>query len=83
MVECLRPASFEPGEPIYRHGQVARDICLMETGIVRAYYLHEAREVNLRLLSAPAVAASMPSPDHRAAFGRMGFGDRPGARLPW
>ena len=61
IVECLRPVSFEPGEPIYRHGQIARDICLMETGIVRAYYLHEAREVNLRLLSAPAVAASMPS----------------------
>ncbi|MEM7138652.1 MAG: Crp/Fnr family transcriptional regulator [Myxococcota bacterium] len=61
MLESLRRVSFGRGEPIYRPGDVVRDICLMETGMVRAFYVHGDREVNLRLLSAPSVAASMPS----------------------
>lgn len=34
---------------------------LLSEGLVRAYYLHELREVNLRLLCAPAVVVAMGS----------------------
>ncbi|MGB5809653.1 MAG: Crp/Fnr family transcriptional regulator [Polyangiales bacterium] len=61
MLACLRPASFAAGASIYRQGWVAHDIVLMETGLVRAYYVHGGRDVNLRLLSAPSVAATMTS----------------------
>ncbi|MEM9729764.1 MAG: Crp/Fnr family transcriptional regulator [Myxococcota bacterium] len=61
MAQSLRPASFARGEAIYRPGEVTCDLCLMETGMIRAYYVHEAREINLRLVVAPSVAVSLPS----------------------
>jgi CRP-like cAMP-binding protein len=57
----MRPVSFDAGAIMYRQGEVAQDIILLSGGLVRAYHIHEGREVNLRLLCAPAVATAMSS----------------------
>lgn len=61
MKPYLRPGAWEPGEPLFREGEICRDVVLLGSGLVRAYYIHEAREVNLRFLCAPAVAVAMSS----------------------
>lgn len=57
----LRPVRFAAGQVLYDQGVPCRDAVLLTEGIVRAYYLHEGREVNLRLIAAPAVATAMSS----------------------
>lgn len=56
-----RPVRFAAGEPIFPEGRVCREVVLLSSGLVRAYYLHEAREVNLRLLCAPSVVVALSS----------------------
>lgn len=52
----LRPCHYTRGEYLFRHGDPADELVLLTEGLVRSYYLHNDREVNLRLLSAPAAA---------------------------
>ena len=61
LAEQLRPVRFAAGETLYAHGARCRDVVFLQEGIVRAYYLHDGREVNLRLLCAPSVATAMAS----------------------
>jgi CRP-like cAMP-binding protein len=61
LAEQVSPVEFAPGETLYAYGAVCRDLVFLETGVVRAFYLHDAREVNLRLIGAPAIATSMAS----------------------
>lgn len=57
----LRPVRFAPGDVLYRRGETCRDAIVLTSGLVRAYYIHEAKEVNLRLLCAPSVVTAMTS----------------------
>lgn len=57
----ITPITFEAGETIFPPGICCRDLIILERGLVRVYYLHEAREVNLRLICAPAVATALSS----------------------
>lgn len=57
----LRAARYAPGEIIAREGDPCRDVVVMTSGLARCFYVHEAREVNLRLLSAPAAAVPLAS----------------------
>lgn len=61
LAQMLEPFEARAGQVIYDHGVVCRDMIVLEEGLVRAYYMHEAREVNLRLICAPAVATAMSS----------------------
>ena len=61
IVRHLRPVRFDAASPIYEVGRACTDMVLMSTGLVRAYYVHADREINLRLLCAPSVAVSMRS----------------------
>lgn len=56
-----RPVRFSPGEVIFREGAVCREVVVLSAGLVRAYYHHEAREVNLRFLCAPSVVVALSS----------------------
>jgi len=61
IAEHVRPVAYEAGQTIYAHGSVCTDLVLLSEGIVRAYYIHEGRDVNLRLLCAPAAVTAMRS----------------------
>lgn len=61
LAAALEPVELEAGTVLHRHGRVCRRALMLGDGIVRAYYVHEGREVNLRLLCAPAVATAMAS----------------------
>lgn len=56
-----RPVRYAAGETIFAAGSVCRDVVVLSAGLVRTYYLHEAREVNLRFLTAPSVALALAS----------------------
>lgn len=56
LLRYLRPCRYGRGEHLFRSGDSAEELVLLTEGIVRSYYLHDDREVNLRLLSAPAAA---------------------------
>ncbi len=51
-----RPCRFAAGDPLFRLDAPADDAVLLESGVVRAFYLLDHREVNRRLLGAPAAA---------------------------
>jgi CRP-like cAMP-binding protein len=56
-----RPVRYAPGEAIFREGAVCREVVVLAGGLVRAYYHHESREVNLRFLNAPSVVVALAS----------------------
>ena len=57
----VRPAQYAPGEAIVPLGDVCRDIVLFAEGFVRAYYIFDDKEVNLRLLNGPSSALALES----------------------
>ncbi|MFO0693713.1 MAG: Crp/Fnr family transcriptional regulator [Polyangiales bacterium] len=57
----VRRVRYAPGETIFREHEVCRDIVILASGLVRAFYVHEAREVNLRFLCSPSIATAMAS----------------------
>lgn len=57
----IREVSYDAGAKIFPAGAECRDLVLLSSGLVRAFYLHATREVNLRLLCAPAVAVALSS----------------------
>lgn len=57
----LSPTKTAEGEILHREGEVCRDLLLLTSGLVRVYYVHEHREVNLRLMSAPAAVIALAS----------------------
>ncbi|MCA9574894.1 MAG: Crp/Fnr family transcriptional regulator [Sandaracinaceae bacterium] len=57
----LTPVRYAAGETIFPEGQVCRELVVLGAGLVRAYYLHEAREVNLRFLCPPSVVVALSS----------------------
>ncbi len=57
----ISPARFDAGQNMFPHGLVCEELIILKRGLVRVYYLHEGREVNLRLLCAPAVATALSS----------------------
>ncbi len=61
IARTLVPVRFEAGEALFREGEVARGAVLLSQGLVRVYYLHAGREVNLRLLREPNVALPLVS----------------------
>ena len=56
LLRHLRPCRYERGEHFFQIGDAVDELVLLRDGLVRSYYLHDDREVNLRLLSAPAAA---------------------------
>ncbi len=56
-----RAVRYAAGEVIFREGSVCREVVVLSAGLVRAYYHHDAREVNLRLLCAPSVVVALSS----------------------
>jgi len=61
MERYLHPIHLEAGQMLYPYGKICRDVVLLTQGLVRAYYIYEARDVNLRLLCGPAVVAAFSS----------------------
>ena len=57
----LRPVRFAAGERMYERGERCADAVVLTQGLARAYYIHGGKEINLRLLCAPAVAIAMSS----------------------
>lgn len=57
----MRPVTFAAGERMYERGARCEDGILLASGLARAYYIHGGREINLRLLCAPAAAVAMSS----------------------
>lgn len=56
MLPYCRAYSFATGDHLFRAGDAADSLVLLTDGLVRCYTLHGTREINLRLLSAPAAA---------------------------
>ncbi len=62
MAEGLRPLSRGAGEPLLEAEALPRDLVLIREGLVRTYDIEpNGREVNLRFLGPPNVAAAMSS----------------------
>jgi CRP-like cAMP-binding protein len=57
----LRPYRAASGTTLFRAGDLCRHVLLMSRGLVRVFYLHEDREVNLRLLCAPSAVVAFSS----------------------
>lgn len=57
----LRPAALPESTILHREGEISREMFLITRGLARVFYVHEHREVNLRLLSAPAAAIALAS----------------------
>ncbi len=57
----LRRVQYEAGEVIFPADEVCRACVIVGSGLVRTYYVHEAKEVNLRLLRGPASAVALAS----------------------
>jgi CRP-like cAMP-binding protein len=55
------PVSYEAGHDIAAEGVVCRDVVMVMSGFVRAFYIHDDKEVNLRLLRGPAAAVALAS----------------------
>lgn len=56
LLRYLRPCRYARGAHLFSFGDTVDELVLLREGLVRSYYLHDDREVNLRLLSAPAAA---------------------------
>jgi CRP-like cAMP-binding protein len=50
------PASYKKNDLIYKSGEVSRSMFFITSGVTRAFYLHEDKEVNLRLVASDNVA---------------------------
>lgn len=57
----LRPVRHPAGTILVREGDRCRDVIVMTEGLARCFYDHRGREVNLRLLSAPAAVVALGS----------------------
>lgn len=57
----LRPVRYPAGAAIVREGEPCREVLVMTEGLVRCFYDHRGREVNLRLLCAPAAVVALAS----------------------
>ncbi len=55
------PRSFAKGEHLFKAGEVCDHLFVMIRGLVRCYYLHEDKEVNLRLLCDPTIVLAYSS----------------------
>jgi CRP-like cAMP-binding protein len=62
----LRPTRADAGTTLFAEGDTARELLLLSAGLVRVFYVHEHREVNLRLLTAPSVVVPLASFIERA-----------------
>ncbi|HEX4870891.1 MAG TPA: Crp/Fnr family transcriptional regulator [Nevskiaceae bacterium] len=61
LARYVRPVSYPAGAVLVAEGEPADDLVLLETGVVRAYVLRHNKEVNHRLLNAPAAALAYRS----------------------
>lgn len=61
----LRPMRAPASATLFARGVECRELVLLGTGLVRVYYVHGAREVNLRLLAAPSSVIALSSFIHR------------------
>lgn len=57
----LRPVRHPAGTVLVREGDPCRDVLVMTEGLARCFYEHCGREVNLRLLCAPAAVVALGS----------------------
>lgn len=71
----LHQVRYPRGQTIFPAGRVCRELVMLTSGLVRVFYVHDAREVNLRLLCAPGAATAFsslitktPSPETVAAM---------------
>lgn len=53
--------SYAAGESVFRENEPCREILILTSGLVRAFYVHDDRDVNLRFLCAPSIATAMAS----------------------
>ena len=56
LLPYFRDCRFDAGDHLFQLGDPVDDLVLLTHGLVRCYYVHGSREINLRLLSAPAAA---------------------------
>lgn len=56
LLPYFRACRFDAGDHLFQLGDPVDDLLLLTHGLVRCYYVHGSREINLRLLSAPAAA---------------------------
>ncbi|MBD2858895.1 Crp/Fnr family transcriptional regulator [Spongiibacter sp. KMU-158] len=59
--QVAQPRSFAKGEHLFNAGSPCDHLFVMIKGLVRCYYLHEDKEVNLRLLAEPSVVLAYSS----------------------
>ncbi|MBK7398457.1 MAG: Crp/Fnr family transcriptional regulator [Myxococcales bacterium] len=57
----LRPVRHAEGAVLVREGDPCREVLVMTEGLVRCFYDHRGRDVNLRLLCAPAAVVPFAS----------------------
>lgn len=57
----LRAVALPEDAILHREGAPCRELFLLTSGLVRVFYVHQHREVNLRLLSAPAAVIALAS----------------------
>lgn len=57
----FEPCSFNSDEIIYRAGHIASELFYIVSGVTRAYYLYEGKEINLRLVASGHVAIQYSS----------------------
>ncbi|MBY8964532.1 Crp/Fnr family transcriptional regulator [Algiphilus sp. NNCM1] len=56
LLPYFRRCQFNAGDHLFQLGDATDDLVLLTEGLIRCYYVHGSREINLRLLSAPAAA---------------------------
>ncbi len=56
-----KPKCYEKDEMLFRAGEVCNGVFILEKGLVRCHYLHDDKEVNLRLLSEVSLVAAYSS----------------------
>jgi CRP-like cAMP-binding protein len=57
----LRMIRAPAGATLFASGTECRDLVLLGSGLVRVFYVHGARDVNLRLLAAPSTVIALSS----------------------
>ncbi|MDZ4297759.1 MAG: Crp/Fnr family transcriptional regulator [Moraxellaceae bacterium] len=61
MLDYVRPCHYARHALLFHEGETVDDLVLMGTGLARSFTVREDREVNLRLLCAPAAALPFSS----------------------
>ncbi len=56
VLDYVLPCHYPRHALLFREGETVDDLVLLSTGLVRSFSVRDDREVNLRLLSAPAAA---------------------------